>query len=194
MTNEKNMVKVTNRDNWTVCYSVPEIGANRRFTAHESKMIPVEELRRLVWTDGGHAIINNYLVIEDEELAKEILNGVEPEYFYTESDVIKLLTLGSDDELRDALDFAPEGVISLIKDTAVNIKLNDVRKRDIIFEATGFSITNAIRIAEESEIVETVAKTRRVSAETEVEAEAPVEEAPSTRRAAAPRYRVTSTK
>ena len=195
MTNEKNMVKVTNRDTWTVCYTVPEIGANRRFTAHESKMIPVEELRRLVWTDGGRAIINNYLVIEDEKIVRDILNEVEPEYFYTESDVIKLLTLGSDDELRDALDFAPEGVISLIKDTAVNIKLNDVRKRDIIFEATGFSVTNAIRIAEESEAVETATKTRRVSANTEAdEVAAPVEEAPSARRTAVPKYRVTTTK
>lgn len=193
MTNEKNMVKVTNRDTWTVCYTVPEIGANRRFTAHESKMIPVEELRRLVWTDGGRAIINNYLVIEDEKIARDILNEIEPEYFYTESDVIKLLTLGSDDELRDALDFAPEGVVSLIKDTAVNIKLNDVRKRDIILEATGFSVTNAIRIAEESESVETVAKTRRVNAEATQE-EALVEEAPTARRAAAPKYRVTTTK
>lgn len=194
MTNEKNMVKVTNRDTWTVCYTVPEIGANRRFTAHESKMIPVEELRRLVWTDGGRAIINNYLVIEDEKIARDILNEIEPEYFYTESDVIKLLTLGSDDELRDALDFAPEGVVSLIKDTAVNIKLNDVRKRDIIFEATGFSVTNAIRIAEESESVEAVAKTRRVNAEAAQEEIPVVEEAPTVRRAATPKYRVTTTK
>ena len=193
MTNEKNMVKVTNRGTWTVGYSIPEMGVQRRFIAHESKMISTEELRKLAWIDGGRAIINNHLIIEDETLVKEIFNEVEPEYFYTEEDVIKLLTFGSEDALRDALDFAPEGVIGLIKDIAVKIKLNDVRKRDIIFEATGFSVTNAIRIAEESESVETVAKTRRVNAEVAQE-EAPVEEAPTARRTAAPKYRVTTTK
>ena len=194
MTNEKNMVKVTNRGTWTVGYSIPEMGVQRRFIAHESKMISTEELRKLAWIDGGRAIINNHLIIEDEALVKEIFNEVEPEYFYTEEDVIKLLTLGSEDALRDALDFAPEGVIGLIKDIAVKIKLNDVRKRDIILETTGFNVTNAIRVLEESEVVETVTKTRRVNAEAVAEEETPVAAAPTARRTSLPKYNVTSIK
>ena len=194
MTNEKNMVKVTNRGTWTVGYSIPEMGIKRRFIAHESKMISAEELRKLAWIDGGRAIINNHLIIEDEALVKEIFNEVEPEYFYTEEDVIKLLTLGSEDALRDALDFAPEGVIALIKDIAVKIKLNDVRKRDIIFETTGFNVTNAIRVLEESEIVATVTKTRRVNEEAAAEEETPIAAAPNARRTSPPKYNVTSIK
>lgn len=163
MINNENLVKVTNRGNWTVCYSIPELQVNRSFAAYESKMIPAEELRRLAWIPGGRSIISNYLIIGSETLAREVLDNVEPEYFYSKEDIISLLTTQSDEALMDALDFAPEGVVSMIKEIAVEIKLNDVRKRDIILKATGFDVNVAIRIAEESEAEIAAPKERRVN-------------------------------
>lgn len=192
MLNEKDMVKVTNRGNWTVGYVVPELNVTRRFTQGESKMISVDELRKLSWLPGGRAIIQNHLVLGNEELVRELLNDVEPEYYYTAEDVKNLLLYGSEDELRDALDFAPKGVISLIQDIAVDLKLNDVRKRDIIQKATNFDVTNSIRVNEESETKVEETKTRRVAAAaTQTEAPSTDSNAP-VRRAAAPKYKVTT--
>ena len=71
---------------------------------------------------------------------------VEPEYFYTEVEIKKLLNEGSLDQLKDALDYAPDGAIELIKKIAVETQLPDMRKRKIISEATGFNIDNAINV------------------------------------------------
>jgi len=53
---------------------------------------------------------------------------------------------GSLDEFLDCLDFAPEGVKDLIKNLAVELPLNDVAKREAIFNKLGFNVDNAIRI------------------------------------------------
>ena len=71
---------------------------------------------------------------------------VEPEYFYDEATIKEILLNGSYDQLEDTLNFAPEGVISMIKDFAVKFEIPDVNKRKMISEKTGFSIDNAIRV------------------------------------------------
>lgn len=57
---------------------------------------------------------------------------------------------GSLDEFLDCLDFAPEGVLDLIKNLSVELPLNDVAKREAIFNKLGFNVDNAIRIKKES--------------------------------------------
>ena len=49
------------------------------------------------------------------------MENVEPEYFYTEKEVKELLTNGSLEQLEDTLNFAPEGVIELIKTMPVKM-------------------------------------------------------------------------
>ena len=60
----------------------------------------------------------------------------EPEYDMSEQDVIEALKSASLDEFLDILDFAPQGVLDLIKHHAVTLPLNDVAKRDAILEKT----------------------------------------------------------
>ena len=48
------------------------------------------------------------------------------------------------DQLLDCLDYAPEGVISLVKNMAVDMKLNDVSKRDAIKDKTGFDVSKKV--------------------------------------------------
>jgi len=55
-----------------------------------------------------------------------------------------LLQHGSLDEFLDCLDFAPEGVLDLIKEYAVTLPLNDVAKRQAILDKLGFNVTVAI--------------------------------------------------
>ena len=149
---ENNMtVKVTNRDNGSVGYSVPDLGVHRTFQPKESKEISAEELRKLSYLPGGDVIIKDYLIIHNEELLKELLGEVEPEYYYSEDEVKALLLSGSLEQLQDCLDFAPSGVIDLIKSLAVSLKIDNVSKRKAIQDKTGFNVTRAIEINEETD-------------------------------------------
>lgn len=150
MLNKDTLISVTNRDNGTVGYSVQDLNIRRDFMPRETKEVTMEELRRLSYQPGGKNLIKGFFIIDNEGAIKELLGEVEPEYFYTESDIKNLLLKGTIEQLMDCLDFAPSGVIDLVKSLAVDLKLNDLNKRDIILQKTGFNVTNAIRVNEES--------------------------------------------
>ena len=144
------MIGIHNRDNATIFYDIPEMnGLHRVFQPGERKEVALGELIKLSYEPGGMALLQDSLVIEDKKAVAQILGQVEPEYDYTVEDVRKLLVEGSLDELLDCLDFAPEGVIELVKTLAVELPLNDVAKREAILTKTGFNVTNAIEIKKE---------------------------------------------
>lgn len=187
------IVKVTNRDNGKVGYYVPDLGIRRQFMPKETKEITFEELQKLSYLEGGNQLLQNYLVINDKTAMEAILSSVEPEYFYTEEDIKHLLLDGSIDEFLDCLDFAPKGVIDILKDLAVSLPLNDMQKREAILKKTGFNVTNAIAIQNtkydgeaESAENEEKAKKRRVAKEENGS------EHNSGRRTAPPKYKVIS--
>lgn len=68
----------------------------------------------------------------------------EPEYYYSEEDVKRLMTSGTLDEFLDCLDFAPSVILDMIKTLAVELPLNDVAKRDAIKEKLNFDVAKAI--------------------------------------------------
>lgn len=183
------LISVRNRDNGTVGYSVPDLQVHRSFTKNEKKMIPMEELRKLIYTPGGSKIIKHYLVIENEEAAKELLGQVEPEYFYSRKDITNLLQYGSYESLVDCLNFAPVGVIDLVKEIAVKVQLNDVRKRQLIFEKTGFNVDKAIEINKETE-EERPTQERKVRLSDEHKTVVKTVTEPAVRMTAPPKYNV----
>lgn len=143
------IISVTNRFNGSIGYTIRDLNNLQRiFAPGETKEITMEELRKLSWENGGITLIRDYLIIKDEDALNEILNQVEPEYFYTEKEVKDLLLNKSLDALKDCLDFAPQGTIDLVKKVAVELPLNDVAKRKAILEMTGFNVTSAIEINE----------------------------------------------
>ena len=160
------MVKVTNRDSGTAGYIIPELNNLRRtFAPHETKEISMGELRSLSYIPGGLVMIEEYFIIDNKDAVKELLNKeVEPEYYYTEKEITELLLHGSLDQLLDCLDFAPTGVIELVKSLAVSLEINDISKRNAILEKTGFNVTKAIEINHEtSENSVDIVKTRRTA-------------------------------
>lgn len=187
MLDKDTIIKVTNRDSGSVGYTVAEMGIHRKFQKGEVKEIRMEELRKLSYLPGGQAIINDCLIIHNEEALKELNPDYEPEYFYTEADIKNLLLTGTQAEFLDCLDFAPEGVIELVKQLAVELEIFDINKRDAIFEKTGFNVTRAIQINKESQepdAEEVEVKQRRAAAPT-----TKVTEPEATgRRTAAPKY------
>lgn len=194
MIEKDTLIKVKNRDSGTVGYTIPELGnLHRSFSKGETKEITMDELRKLSYISGGKVLLQNYLIVQNQDALKELLSDdVEPEYYYGEEEIKKLLLTGSNDQLLDCLEFAPEGVIGLVKDLAVSLKINDISKRNIILEKTGFNVTNAIAINEETiegEGEET--KSSRRSAPVTVEKS---DEAPKRRVAAPQQYNVVSNK
>lgn len=146
------LIRVLNRDNGSVVYSIPEMNGLRRvFQPGEAKEVTFEELEKLSYIPGGMALLEDSLVIlNNVQAVRLILGNVEPEYSYSREDIIKLMQTGSLDEFLDCLDFAPEGVKDLIKNLAVELPLNDVAKREAIYNKLNFNVDNAIRIKRES--------------------------------------------
>ena len=187
----KKIVEVRNRDSGYVGYSIRDLGIWRNFAPGEVKRIPLEELESLQYAPGGEYTLKHLLMINDKDALSVLNITTEPEYFYTEKEVKELLTTGTLDQLKDCLDFAPEGVIDLIKKIAVDIKLPDTLKREAIEKKTGFSINNAIMVNQvmdaEDEVKEEPKATRRAT---------PIAtgEEKTARRTTLPKYNVVSVK
>lgn len=162
-------VKVLNRFLGQTTYVIPELHIRRTFQRGAEQEVPFKELQYLKYQAGGEEMLRNILMIEDEEALEKLVGDVEPEYHYTESDVENLLLNGSLEQLEDALDFAPLGVIELIKEKAVSLKLSDINKRDAIAKKTEFNVTKAInnieleKKAEQEEVNNTTDKKENLS-------------------------------
>ena len=141
-------IKVLNRDNGAVVYSIPEMnGLTRVFQSGETKEVTFEELQKLSYIPGGMELLKDSLLILDNKAAiQELIGEVELEYSYTKEDIINLMKNGSLDEFLDCLDFAPGGVKDLIKTLAVELPLNDIQKRDAIKTKLGYDVSKIIEI------------------------------------------------
>ena len=188
MIKDDTLINVRNRNNGTTGYTLADGAKETRLWAeNEIKKITFAELKRVSYLPGGTELLRDYLVIEDPAAIEALNVGIDiqeqPEYLYTENEIRDLLFNGSLDELKDFLDFSPDGGIEIAKQIAVNEELPDMRKRKIISEATGFNINTAIEINDmmkDNSIAEDAApkKQRRVAKETEA---APAPEKPTRR-------------
>lgn len=163
------ILKVKNRSASLAVYSIPEINIRREFAPGETKNITYGELEKLSYQPGGRAIMQNFLQIIDPEATGDLGINREPEYDLSEQQIVDLMTKGSLDAFLDCLDFAPVGVIDLIKKFSVSLPLNDIDKRDALKKKTGFDVTVALaNIQKEREDMETPTvenKERRVKTE-----------------------------
>ena len=147
--------KVKNRSASRVGYSIPEDGIRRTFSPGEVKNITYNELLKLSYQPGGREMMVQFLQILSENGLDKLNIHAQPEYYMSEQQVVDLLRTGSLDAFLDALDFAPVGVIDLIKKFAVQLPLNDMNKRKALYEKTGFDVTKALIHDEESKAPET---------------------------------------
>lgn len=183
------MYNVKNRSAGVATYKIPELGVRRSFQAGEVKKISAEELEKLTYRPGGMALLANFLQIMEPEAIAKVGLRTEPEYNMSEKDIINLMKNGSLDEFLDCLDFAPPGVIDLIKKFSVSLPLTDFQKVNALKAKTGFDAAAALKhVMEEKEDdgENTILKT---SGERRVKKE---EEVPAGRRTA-PKYNVVST-
>ena len=183
------MYNVKNRSAGVAVYKIPELGIRRSFQPGEVKQISVEELEKLTYRPGGMAMLSNFLQIQSAEGLQRIGLNPQPEYHMSEQDIAKLMVSGSLDEFLDCLDFAPPGVIDLIKKLSVSLPLGDISKRKALKDKTGFDCDAALKhVMEENEDngENTILKTgeRRVKKEESI--------AGAPERRTAPKYNVVS--
>ena len=163
---EKYVVK--NRSASRVFYKIPELGIRREFMPGETKRIDFDELEKLSFQAGGRELMANFLQIQSQTAIDELSIATEPEYNMSEEQILDLIRNGSLDAFLDCLDFAPTGVIDILKKFAVSAPLTDYEKRKALKDKTGFDVDTAIKNVEAERAETNEAKqapTRRVKAE-----------------------------
>lgn len=160
MIRSEDMFNVKNRSTSVVVYRIPESNLRREWAPGEVKRIPFGELEKLTYQPGGRELIANFLQIMENEVTDDLNVHREPEYNMSEDQVRDLILNGSIDAFLDALDFAPLGVIDLIKTMSVQLPITDMAKREALKAKTGFDVDKAIendRASKEDSKKETIA-------------------------------------
>ena len=175
MIKQDTMYNVKNRSSSVVVYRIPESNLRREFAPGETKRIPFGELEKLTYQQGGRELLEQFLQIVDEAVTTDLNVHREVEYDMSEAQVRDLLLTGSLDAFLDALDFAPIGVIDLIKAMAVQLPLTDLNKRKALKEKTGFDVDKALihieeEKAEEENRIEPAPQERRAKPENNIPA------------------------
>lgn len=192
-TNKNQMYTVKNRSVGMVVYKIAEDNIRREFSPGETKRISFGELEKLSFQSGGRELMTNYLQIKEEEATKDLGIKRELEYDMSEQDVIKLIQTGSQDEFLDCLDFAPEGIIDLIKHLAIQVPMTDTEKCKALKDKTGYDVLAALAHLEQEKLDEQSADAAPAekTGERRVKSAAPKQEG---RRVETPAYKVTTLK
>ena len=151
--NEKYFI-VKNRSTSRVVYQIPSLNIRREFAPGESMKISFKELQKFMYEPGARALLENFLQINEDKVLQDLNIKTQPEYFLNEQQIKDLLLTGSQEAFLDCLDFAPVGVIDLIKAYAVSLPLSDYNKRQALKEKIGFDVDKALenkRLEEQEE-------------------------------------------
>ena len=158
MVDSTKLYSVKNRSARRVIYRVPEENIRREFAPGETKRVTFGELQQLTFQPGGRQLIIEYLQIQDDEVLNNVGINPQPEYHMSEQQIIELLTKGTYEAFLDCLDFAPTGIIDLIKKYAVSLPLADYQKKEALRMKTGFDVDSALKanreIAEDTKALE----------------------------------------
>ena len=137
------MVKVYNRSDGNVVYTLPELNIRRVFNPGETKEIEYSELEALFQTDGGHDLIVGYLLVDDKEWVDKHWDAP-IEYFWYPEQVKACVMEDPIDLFEETLDYAPDGVIDLIKMYSWKVPLTDLNKIKLIKDKLGFDVLAAV--------------------------------------------------
>jgi len=132
-------MKVMNRDTGQTGYSLPELNIRRVFNVGEIKELKEEEILALYNTDAGRLMLSHILQVQNKEFViKNIWPDAPIEYFWTKEQIIKCLMEDSPELFAETLDYAPEGVINILKDLAWRTPITDLNKVQIMRQKLGF--------------------------------------------------------
>ena len=175
MDNNK-VYKVKNRSASSVVVRIPEINVRKEFAPGQVLTMTYDELTRLSFQPGGRALMENFLQIMEDEVNDALGVVREAEYYMTEQQIVDMLKSGSLEQFEDCLDFAPIGVIDLVKQFSVQLPLTDTRKIKALKDKTGFDVERALenaRADEEDDEPDSEKSANRPSRRTNVDYKAP---------------------
>ena len=146
--NKDKLYNVKNRSASVVVVRIPDLGIRREFAPGETIRMSFNELEKLSYQAGGRELMANFLQVMEDDVNDELGVPREAEYYMSEAQIVELLRSGSIDQFQDCLDFAPIGVIDLVKQLAVQMPLTDTIKINALKEKTGFDVEKAIANAQ----------------------------------------------
>jgi hypothetical protein len=145
------MVEVTNNSTGSVSYYSELARMHRKWDKpNTTKKISLEELRELVSASGGYELLENFLLIKDMDVREELGLPVNKEYMLDEKE-IKAVLKKSVDVLQNTLENTSESIKEKIAQTAIDSKLSDLDKLEVIQEHTGIDVLSAIKEKKEDE-------------------------------------------
>jgi hypothetical protein len=145
------MVEVINNSTGSVSYYSELSRMQRKWDKPDSKKkISLEELRELVSASGGYELLENFLLIKDMDVREELGLPVNKEYMLDEKE-IKALLKKSVDVLETTLENTSEAIREKIAQAAIDTKLSDLDKLEVIKEHSGVDVLFAIQEKKEEE-------------------------------------------
>ena len=157
MVDKDKRVKVINRTGGGLAYSIDALRVSRYWPKPGHHLnISIAELSELRTVPGGTKMLEECLLIEDLEALKILFpdSELEPEYNYGVEEVEFLLQEASLEQLLDALDYAPHGVLDLIKSQSVKKLPNETSKISAINEKFNIDINKMHELHLEKSIPE----------------------------------------
>ena len=157
MVNKEKRVKVVNRASGSLAYKIDTLRVARHWRKPGDYLnISIAELLELKTVKGGQSLLENYVIIEDEEALSVLFpdQELEPEYKYGVKEIEVLLYEADTEQLLDALDFAPKGVLDLIKSKSAEKLPNTTAKIEAINKKFKIDLNKVNEFYQEKEIKE----------------------------------------
>lgn len=132
-------MKVMNRSTGVAVYSLPELNIRRVFNIGEIKELKEEEITALYNTDAGRDLLTNILQVQNKEYVRRNIWPDAPiEYFWTIEEIKTCIEKDSVELFAETIDYAPEGVIDIIKELAWRGPISDINKAEVLKQKLGF--------------------------------------------------------
>ena len=156
---DNKLVEVINNSTGSVSYYSEFSRMTRKWDKPDTKKnIPLEELRELVSAAGGYELLEGFLLIKDMEVREELGLPVEKEYMLDDKEIAALIKKSAS-TLEDTLEVAPDTIKDKIAQSAIDSKLGDLDKLELIKEHTGIDVLAAVQEKKEEEKTKKSTKT-----------------------------------
>lgn len=156
-------MKVTNRSDSIAAYELDEMKVKRNFAPNETKDIPTKELETLYQQEGGYNLIKDFLMVHDKKWVEEHFPDVPIEYFWTVADIKNCLLTDPEDLFEETLDYAPQGVLDIMKNLSWQLPISDYTKMEAMRKKLGFDVRHAIEIMTQQDTASTTQQTHTTS-------------------------------
>lgn len=144
------IVEVFNNTTGAVAFNT-DIKGKRKWDKPDSvKKVTLGELKDLINSRGGERLLLECLLIKDIDIREELSLPIEAEHLLDRNDVEQLLK-GDADQIGDILEKTNSGVKEKVASVAIEQKITDTDKMEVIQEHTGVDVYSAIKEKKEEE-------------------------------------------